>query len=123
MRLRIAVEIALVVLGILAVAAVAAILKFGYSEVTAFFLGGRPPAEVGTCVGANPRADAMKLVDCATPEAAHKVVGVVDGKTRAEINQVCKDFGTADSFLFLWEGEDTPDTRGQVLCLARIQKS
>ena len=70
----------------------------------------------------------MKPVDCATPGAAHKVVGVVEGTTRAEINQACKNFAAADSYLFLWErgeseGEDKPDTRGQVLCLAKIAKS
>jgi hypothetical protein len=122
-KLRIAVEIALVLVGVLVVAAVALILKFGYREVKGFFSGGPPKPEVGSCLGAGTGTERMKLVDCAAPEAAHKVVGVVDGKTRAETNQACQDFGTADSFLFLWEGEDTPESRGQVLCLAKIPKS
>ncbi|WP_117209968.1 LppU/SCO3897 family protein [Allorhizocola rhizosphaerae] len=117
MKLRIGVEIALVVVGVLVVGAVAAYLKFGFVE------GETAKPAVGSCVGPNPEAETMKLVDCAAPGAAHKVVGVVEGKTRAEVNQVCQEFGAADSFLFLWEGADTPATRGQVLCLAKIPKS
>jgi hypothetical protein len=110
--------------GVIVVAAIVFVVRFGLSEIMAFFSGDTTKAEVGNCITESADANDMKIVDCSKPEAAFKVAGVVDDKTKAEAETSCEPFPTAESYLFQWEGNDTPTdtTKGQVLCLEPNQK-
>jgi hypothetical protein len=77
-------------------------------------------AKVGDCV-AQTGSDSIEIVDCAGAKASFKVVGRVDGKTRAEagygLSDVCdasKDQGAEQMY---WQGEQ--GKKGFVLCLAK----
>lgn len=113
------------VLGVIVVVAIIAVVKFGAGEVLAFITGDTAKAEVGDCITqtkntSDQNAEDMKIVDCADPEAAFEVVGVVENKTDTESKTACIDFASAESYLFMWEGEKTETTKGRVICLAPI---
>lgn len=112
------------VVGVIVVIAVVAVVKFGFREVIALVTGDTSKAKVGDCITETPNANDMKIVDCAKPEAAYKVVGVVDDKTQAEAETSCEPFPTAESFLFQWTGRSqaSETTKGQVLCLEPNKK-
>jgi hypothetical protein len=107
------------IVGVIIVIAVVAVLKFGLREVIDLVTGDTSNAKAGDCITETANANDMKIVDCAKPEAAFKVVGVVDNKTKAEAETSCEPFPTAESYLFQWEGSSQPSdtTKGQVLCL------
>jgi len=112
------------ILGVIVVIAIVAVVKFGLGEIMAFITGDTAKAKVGDCITETPNANDMKIVDCTKPEAAFKVAGVVDNKTKAEAETSCDAYPTAESYLFQWEGtsEATDTTKGQVLCLEPNQK-
>lgn len=112
------------VVGVIIVVAIVAVVRFGIGEITAFLTGDTTKAKVGDCITESQDANDMKIVDCTKPEAAYKVAGVVDDKTQAEAETSCEPYPTAESYLFQWEGRETPTdtTRGQVLCLEPNQK-
>jgi len=112
------------IVGVIVVIAIVAVVRFGFKEITAFLTGDTTKAKVGDCITETPNANDMKIVDCTKPEAAFKVAGVVDNKTKAEAETSCEPFPTAESYLFQWEGtsEATDTTKGQVLCLEPNQK-
>jgi hypothetical protein len=112
------------IIGVIVVIVIVAIVRFGLSEIKAFISGDTTKAKVGDCITQSDNANDMKIVDCTKPEAAFKVAGVVDDKTQAEAETSCEPFPTAESYLFQWEGSNTPTdtTKGQVLCLEPNQK-
>lgn len=118
-RMSRGVLIAVVVLAILAVGS--AILL----GATFLFGGSGPSAEVGDCVAQAPKAEDMKTVDCAGPQAAYKVVAVIDGtRGQAAANDEthpCARF--ADATTSLWTGAagktgPQPSDLGKIFCLA-----
>ena len=117
-------KIIISILGVIVVIAIVAVVKFGFREVMALVTGDTTKAKVGDCITETPDANDMKIVDCTKTEAAFKVVGVVDNKTKAEAETSCEPFPTAESYLFQWEGRAQPSdtTKGQVLCLETNKK-
>ena len=112
------------VVGVIVVIVIVAIVKFGINEIRAFITGDTTKAKVGDCITESANANDMKIVDCSKPEAAFKVAGVVDDKTKAEAETSCEAYPSAQSYLFQWEGraQPTDTTKGQVLCLEPNQK-
>jgi hypothetical protein len=112
--------IAIVALGVLAVAAVALLLA------TFVLPGSGPRAEVGDCVAqAAPTTEDVKTVDCADPLAAYKVVAVVDGtRVQAQASDEthpCAQFKEATTSLWSGEPGETgpqPTDPGKIYCLA-----
>jgi hypothetical protein len=115
-------RIVLTILGVIVVLVVYAVVKYGFREVVALVTGSPTKAKAGDCVTASDDAKNTKIVDCSKPEAAFKVSGVVDDKTRAEAEAVCQAFPAAERYLFRWEGDLKDDTKGQVLCLEPNKK-
>jgi hypothetical protein len=83
-------------------------------------------AKVGDCLPASvlspstPLSDSNK-VDCASADAAHRVVGIVRNKTRTEFDTeeaMCNVFATADNAL--WIGAE--GKAGTVFCLEPVTK-
>jgi hypothetical protein len=114
------------VAGALIVIAIVAVVKFGFAEIVAFVTGAGPAkAKVGDCISQSQDPNEMKVVDCAAAEAAYKVTGVVEGKTKAEAVTSCEPYPTAENYLFQWEGSKTAtdQTMGRVLCLESNPKS
>lgn len=112
------------IVGVIVVIVIVAVVRFGLKEITAFLTGDTTKAKVGDCITETADANDMKIVDCSKPEAAFKVAGVVDDKTKAEAETSCEPYPTAESYLFQWEGSAaaTDTTKGQVLCLEPNQK-
>lgn len=110
------------ILSVVALAVVVIGVKFGFREAFAYITGDTTKAQVGDCINNAADPNDMKLVDCAKPEAAFKIVGIVDDKTQTEAEVACESFATAESFLFQWEGTLKADTKGQVLCLEESAK-
>jgi len=106
--------------GVIIVIAIVAVVRFGVSGIVAFLTGSGPAkAQVGDCITESVNVNEMKIVDCATPEAALKVAGVVEDKTKLEAETSCEPYPTAEKFVFQWEGTETATdtTKGRVLCL------
>jgi hypothetical protein len=80
-------------------------------------------AKVGDCV-AQTGSDSIKIVDCSDANAAFKVVGRLDDKTRAEagygLSSVCDAYKDQGYEQVYWRGEQ--GKKGLVLCLARNRK-
>lgn len=112
-----------IIVSVLVAVAVVAVIKFGFSEVVAFFTGDTTKAAVGDCINHAPKPEDTKIVECTAPEAADKVVGIVEDKTKAEAETICATFPTAERLLFMYEGKAaTEATKGRTLCLETIQK-
>jgi hypothetical protein len=113
------------VVGVIIVIVIVAIVRFGLGAIKDFLTGAGPAkAVVGDCITESQDPNAMKIVDCTKPEAAFKVAGVVEDKTKAEAETSCEPYPTAESYLFQWEGTETATdtTKGRVLCLEPNQK-
>lgn len=112
------------IVGVIVVIAVVAVVKMGFREVLALVTGDATKAEVGDCITDTQDPNDSKIVDCSKPEAAFKVVGIVDDKTQAEADKSCEPYPTAEKYMFQWEGSSTATdtTKGQVLCLEPNQK-
>ncbi|HEX6681785.1 MAG TPA: hypothetical protein VF062_03280 [Candidatus Limnocylindrales bacterium] len=115
-------RIVLSILGVIVALAVYGVIRYGISGLVDLVTGDTSTAKVGDCITETQDANDMKVVDCTTPEAAFKVVGVVDDKTQAEAEASCTTFATAESYLFRYEGNLTDATKGKVLCLEPNQK-
>jgi hypothetical protein len=76
-------------------------------------------ASTGQCLSGTTatelNADNLKIADCASPDAAFKVVGRVDDKPQADTEAACKDTNPPTTFYF-WTGSEGKN--GTVLCLA-----
>jgi hypothetical protein len=81
-------------------------------------------AKVGDCfattMGQEGDASNEKTVDCNGPDAAYKVLSILDGKTKEELNPDanCATLPTADSAI--WLGEQ--GKQGKIYCVQTLKK-
>lgn len=77
-------------------------------------------AKVGDCVSAYAKLDDARVVDCASEQAVHRVVGVLVGRTETQIgvDTLCTAFPPAE--YVVWIGRE--DGRGDAWCLAPVTK-
>lgn len=118
-------KVILAIVGAIVVVVTVAIVKFGLGEIMAFITGSGPAkAKVGDCMTQAPKSNDMKIVDCSTAEAAYKVAGVVENKTKTDAASSCEPYPTAENYLFQWEGSETSTetTVGRVICLETNQR-
>jgi hypothetical protein len=99
------------------IAIVAVIVAAGITAAISFLSDDPEVAGVGDCLSRSGDRD-VKIVRCTDAKAELKVVGKVDGKTRAEFGgqtaTLCKPFPSARSAF--WRGPR--GGKGYVLCLA-----
>ncbi|MBV1849637.1 LppU/SCO3897 family protein [Catellatospora tritici] len=113
------------ILGAIVVIAIVIVCKFGagwgLSSLWDNITGAVQTADVGDCINEyGSDVDDAKVVDCADPEAANKVVGIVEDKyTSSAFNAIdnpCTDFPDARNAI--WVGDTGT---GDVWCLTPIK--
>lgn len=110
-----------IVVGVLAVLVILVAAGFGIYK---FVLSNQTAqAQVGNCINQRDDPNAMKVVDCATPDAKFKVYGVIETATQDQAKQGCTQYPEAREFLFLYEGDLADSTTGRVLCLGPVAVS
>ncbi|MDI1460404.1 hypothetical protein QEZ54_05435 [Catellatospora sp. KI3] len=108
------------ILGVILVGAIILLCKFGagwgLGSIWDNLTGAVQTAEVGDCLNSYKNVDDAKVVDCADPDAANKVVGIVEDKyTSASFESTenpCTEFTDAQSAI--WVGDTGT---GDVWCL------
>ncbi|WP_155374213.1 LppU/SCO3897 family protein [Catellatospora vulcania] len=77
-------------------------------------------AEVGDCVNDATNVDDVKIVDCASADAARRVAGVLENQTEAQYHAdgMCDEFPATEYVIWIGRGGG----RGAVWCLEPIKK-
>lgn len=114
------------IIGFVVVAGIVIAIKVGLgaglSEVWANITGDVSTASVGDCVNNFAVVDDAKVVDCASPDAKNKVVGIVEDVTESEFTTkeqtLCNAFPTWEQVV--WIGRKGGN--GDSWCLEPIKK-
>lgn len=97
------------------VLAVVAALKFGLLDK--FNSSDPANAASGACLTDAPKVDDVKVVDCGSADAKHKVLAVLEDKTEAEALTECAKVEGAEAYLITYDTKNiTATSKGRVLC-------
>jgi hypothetical protein len=103
-----------VVVALIVIAAVA-VFKFGLLSK----LDSSNPANAasGACLTDAPKVEDVKVVDCGSADAKHKVLAVLENKTEAEALSECEKVQGAEAYLITYDTKNiTASSKGRVLC-------